>query len=100
MVVRPVARGEQLGAILGIPADKAEHIAASMLAEKRLGGSIDQPEGRIHFEHAHSADGGTDAAEALRAFDAQIEHLCRSVEVVANAIVAKHPEFAATTPSA
>ena len=91
---------EQLGALLGIDAAKAERIAASMLAEKRLSGSIDQPESRIHFEHAHaSEEGGTDAAEALRAFDAQIEHICRSVDVIANSIVAKHPEFTVVRPA-
>merc|ERR1719198_5571 len=47
---------DQLGALLGIGADKAERIAASMLAEKRLAGSIDQPDSRIFFEHGPSAD--------------------------------------------
>jgi COP9 signalosome complex subunit 4 len=85
---------DQLGLLLGIDAAKAERIAASMLAEKRLVGSIDQPESRIHFEHRQGDEGGTDSAEALRAFDAQIEHICRTVEVVSNAIVAQHPELA------
>jgi len=89
---------EQIGQLLQIDAAQAERIAASMLAEKRLVGSIDQPESRIHFEQrdAAEAENGTDAAEALRAFDAQIEHICRSVETIANAIVAKHPEFVIT----
>ena len=92
---------DQLGALLGIDAPKAERIAASMLAEQRLSGSIDQPESRLHFEHrGPNAEGsmGADNSGALRAFDAQIELICRSVESVANAIVAKHPEFA-TTPA-
>lgn len=103
---------DQLGALLGITADKAERVAASMLGEKRLLGTIDQPESRIFFEHSTNGMGagggnssdaaasssdvvstGTDSAEALRAFDAQIEHICRSVETISNAIVAKHPEF-------
>ena len=67
-----------------------------MLAEKRLVGSIDQPESCIHFEHTPDAEGGTDAAEALRAFDAQIANICRTVEAVANTIVAKHPELVPT----
>jgi len=87
---------EQLGALLEIEPSKAERTAASMLAEKRLNGSIDQPESRVHFDHTPDAEGGTDAAEALRAFDAQIEHICRSVEAVSNAIVAKHPQFVPT----
>ena len=36
------------------------------------------------------------AAEALRAFDAQIANICRTVEAVANTIVAKHPELVPT----
>ena len=83
-----------------------------MFGEKRLLGSIDQPESRIYFHHAptSAADasaaaagdaaaeegaGAADSAGSLRAFDAQIEHICRSVELVSNAIVAKHPEFVA-----
>ena len=83
-----------------------------MFGEKRLLGSIDQPESRIYFQHAptSAADasaaaagdaaaeegaGAADSAGSLRAFDAQIEHICRSVELVSNAIVAKHPEFVA-----
>jgi len=85
---------DQLGALLGIDAHKTEHIAASMLAEKRLGGSIDQVESRIYFEHAPDDYGATEGVEALRAFDAQITNICRSVELVANTILTKHPEFA------
>ena len=49
-------------------------MAASMLAEKRLAGSIDQPDSRIFFEHGPAADqGAAESAEALRSFDAQIE---------------------------
>ena len=93
---------EQLGLLLGIDGTKAERIAASMLAEKRLNGSIDQPESRILFDHRGDSKGEDepktgqpDGAESLRAFDHQIENICRSVEAIANAIVLKHPEFAA-----
>jgi len=87
---------EQLGALLGIDANKAERMAASMLMEKRLQGSIDQPESRLHFEHLPpGADAGAEAADALHAFDAQISSICHSVEGVANSIAAKHPELIA-----
>jgi COP9 signalosome complex subunit 4 len=92
---------EQLGQLLGIEASRAEAVAASMLTEKRLAGWIDQPDGRLFFEHGADADtadeDGTtapDSVDSLRAFDAQIAHVCRSVEVIANAIAAKHPELA------
>ena len=54
-----------------------------MLTERRLFGYIDQPERRIHFEHAPAGGGGSGedggagagggANDALHAFDAQIE---------------------------
>merc|ERR1719487_842179 len=70
---------EQLGALLGIDAAKAERIAASMLVEQRMQGSIDQVEQLIHFATEARSD-------ALHAFDNQIEHLCLSVETIANSI--------------
>ena len=79
---------EQLGALLGIDAAKAERIASAMLIEQRLQGSIDQVEQLIHF----ASEGRSDA---LHAFDTQIEHLCLSVETIANAITKGHPQFAA-----
>jgi len=90
---------DQLGLLLGIDASKAERMAASMLMEKRLQGYIDQPEARLHFEHLPAgADEATEYTDALHAFDAQIEHICRSVEGVANGIATKHPEFAIVAP--
>ena len=53
---------------------------------------------RLFFEHM-SANGNaaTESTEALHAFDAQIESICRSVELTANAAIAKHPELAGST---
>jgi len=83
---------EQLGALLGIGADKAERIASSMLVEKRLHGSIDQVDQLIHFDVKE--EGQSSSADALFAFDGQIEHVCRSVETISAEIAKKHPEFA------
>jgi len=83
---------EQLGALLGIGAGKAERIASSMLVEKRLHGFIDQVEMLIHFNV--NEDGQPSSVDALLAFDGQIEHVCRSVEALSAAIAKKHPEFA------
>ena len=78
----------QLGALLGIEAAQAERIASAMLAEQRLRGSIDQVDELIHF--------ATDArSDALHAFDTQIEHICLSVEKIANAVSKQHPQFVA-----
>jgi len=85
---------EQLGALLGIDAAKAEQIASSMLVEKRLRGSIDQVDLLLHFDV--KSDGASSSTDALLSFDTQIEHVCRNVETISNAIVSKHPEFAAS----
>mmetsp|Transcript_1264 Transcript_1264/g.2648 ORF Transcript_1264/g.2648 Transcript_1264/m.2648 type:complete len:417 (-) Transcript_1264:160-1410(-) len=78
---------EQLGALLGIDAAQAERVAAAMLVEERLEGSIDQVDQMLHFQRKN-------VSAALYAFDVQIEHICHSVESVTNAIAHKHPEFA------
>ena len=76
----------QLGALLGIEAAQAERIASAMLAEQRLRGSIDQVDELIHF--------ATDVrSDALHAFDTQIEHICLSVEKIANAVSKQHPQL-------
>merc|ERR1719188_2221689 len=41
-----------LGSLLTVPPDRAEKIAAKMIAEKRLEGYIDQKGGTIHFQGA------------------------------------------------
>lgn len=83
---------EQLGTLLGIGASKAEKIASAMLIEQRLVGTIDQVDEHLHF--ARPSGHAT-----LAAFDAQIEHICRSVETVASAIVKQHPELAVMVSS-
>lgn len=81
---------EQLGALLGIDAAKAERMASAMLVEQRLQGSIDQVEQLIHFASDSRSD-------ALHAFDTQIEHICRSVETIAGAITKKQlPQLVAS----
>jgi len=64
-----VALGE-LGRLLGIPAERAEKIAATMICEGRLEASIDQVERLVHF----SAQ-----AEAV-SFDARIAAVCNAVQ--------------------
>mmetsp|Transcript_24911 Transcript_24911/g.63229 ORF Transcript_24911/g.63229 Transcript_24911/m.63229 type:complete len:406 (-) Transcript_24911:124-1341(-) len=82
---------EQLGALLGIEATKAERMASAMLVEQRLQGSIDQVEQLIHFTSDSRSD-------ALHAFDTQIEHICRSVESIAGAITKKQlPQLATSS---
>eukprot|EP00967_Tisochrysis_lutea_P147279 scaffold279614_cov32-Tisochrysis_lutea.AAC.2 len=83
---------QQLAELLGIDPAKAERIASAMLIEKRLVGSIDQVDELIRFDTSSGP-------AALAAFDVQIEHVCRSVEAIASAIVKQHPNLTATQPA-
>eukprot|EP00242_Pyramimonas_sp_CCMP2087_P014326 CAMPEP_0198221966 /NCGR_PEP_ID=MMETSP1445-20131203/86061_1 /TAXON_ID=36898 /ORGANISM="Pyramimonas sp., Strain CCMP2087" /LENGTH=403 /DNA_ID=CAMNT_0043900301 /DNA_START=83 /DNA_END=1294 /DNA_ORIENTATION=+ len=60
----------ELGSLLGIEATKAEKVAARMITEERMQGSIDQVEGIIHF--ANDVD-------EIAQWDSQILSLCMSV---------------------
>lgn len=69
-----------LGSLLGVEADRAEEYAAGMVESGRLGGSIDQIEGVIHF---HGKEGAADpSAQSLRAWDANVQGLAEEVERV------------------
>ena len=75
----------ELGALLGISAARAEKIAASMINEGRMAGSLDQVEGLLHFRVGH---------EPLEPMDAQIQTICQSVNDVLDVIVKDHPQLA------
>jgi len=62
-----------LGQLLEVPPDRAEKIAAKMIAERRLGGFIDQKGGTIHFQ-------GSD--ENLEQWDRHIRNVCSQVNSV------------------
>lgn len=64
---------EELGALLGIGPDKAEKIAARMISEDRMRGSIDQVERVIHFEND---------IEELQQWDQQIVSICQALNDV------------------
>eukprot|EP00850_Spirogloea_muscicola_P017497 SM000151S01485 [mRNA] locus=s151:152962:156458:+ [translate_table: standard] len=71
---------EELGTLLGIDANKAESIAARMISEDRMHGSIDQVEAVIHFE------GNT---EELQQWDQQIQGVCLAVTSILDDMVKK-----------
>ncbi|KAK9810912.1 hypothetical protein WJX73_007661 [Symbiochloris irregularis] len=64
---------EELGTLLGTSAARAEDIAARMVGEGRLQGSIDQVDGMIRFE-AHS--------EELLHWDDQIQSICNQLNTI------------------
>nr|XP_024375288.1 COP9 signalosome complex subunit 4-like isoform X1 [Physcomitrium patens] len=71
---------EELGALLGIGPQKAEKIAARMISEDRMRGSIDQVEGVIHFEND---------IEELQQWDHQIVSICQALNDVLDSMVKK-----------
>ncbi|GBF98333.1 COP9 signalosome complex subunit 4 [Raphidocelis subcapitata] len=75
---------EELGALLGVTPERAEQVAADMLQEGRLQGSIDQVASLIHF---------ADSEEPLVQWDAQIKALCGRVNDIVEAFT-EHAEAA------
>lgn len=67
-----------LGQLLEVPPERAEKIAAKMIAEQRLDGHIDQKSGTIHFES--SGD------EELQRFDRHVRSVCGQVNCVLSRI--------------
>jgi COP9 signalosome complex subunit 4 len=72
-----------LALILNVDADGAENIAASMIAQGRLTGKIDQSKGLLHFVSAH----------VLQSWDANIDTVCNEVNGIFEKITAQHPEW-------
>eukprot|EP00933_Yihiella_yeosuensis_P041072 TRINITY_DN35509_c0_g1_i1.p1 TRINITY_DN35509_c0_g1~~TRINITY_DN35509_c0_g1_i1.p1 ORF type:complete len:404 (-),score=95.94 TRINITY_DN35509_c0_g1_i1:215-1426(-) len=66
----------ELGSLLEVTPERAEKIAAKMIAEKRLNGVIDQRAGVIHFDD--SLSGG----ENLSQWDRHIRNVCSQVDNV------------------
>jgi len=78
---------EGLGALLEIPAEKAERIASKMISEGRMQGYIDQIDSTVHFE----------SRQVLQAWDEQIKNLCYDVNKVIDKITIAEPQWLAKT---
>ncbi|KIY95845.1 COP9 signalosome complex subunit 4 [Monoraphidium neglectum] len=76
---------EELGALLGVTPERAEQVAADMMQEGRLQGSIDQVASLIHF---------ADREEPLVQWDARIKALCCRVNDIVDAFT-EHAEASA-----
>jgi COP9 signalosome complex subunit 4 len=70
---------QELGTLLDVDPVKAEDLAADMIGEGRLQGSIDQVEGLIHFE---------DSLEQLVQWDRQVAATCVKVDNILEQVVA------------
>lgn len=87
---------DALGTILGLQGsgdmtggEKAEAIAARMVEQGRLKGSIDQIAGVIYFDS--SAAGGASTGRHIRQWDAGVQRLLEDVEKVATSITDQFP---------
>lgn len=74
----------ELGSLLEITPEKAEQVAARMMVESRLQGSIDQIDKLIQFE----TDGGS-----LNLWDKHIEGACHTINVIVENLGNKYPQF-------
>jgi len=76
-----------LGALLEIPAERAERVASKMISEGRMQGHIDQIDSTVHFE----------SRQVLETWDNQIENLCFQVNSIIDKIGLVEPEWLAKT---
>lgn len=72
-----------LGALLEIPANKAERTASKMITEGRMQGHIDQIDSTVHFE----------TKQVLDTWDKQIQSLCFQVNNVIDKITQAQPDW-------
>ena len=93
-------RTANLGALLGVDADRAETYAAAMIESQRLGGSIDQIEGIIHFYKAGKEGGAVQGQQQqdavglqLRSWEQGIQGLAEEVEKVTTMLQREEPVF-------
>merc|ERR1712100_16751 len=84
-IYRNIAFAE-LGTLLGIEPIKAEKIAAKMITEDRLKGSIDQTSGLLVF----SGGGGHDVHQT---WDSHIAQVCGMANACADSIAKKYPQL-------
>jgi len=77
---------EDLGHVLGVTVQKAEEIAANMIAEGRLQGLIDQNNSLLHFSVNDSV---------LPQWDTHIDIACNSVNAVVDRLSSLHPAWMA-----
>lgn len=88
----------ELGALLGLDAEKAEEYAAHMLEQGRLSGRIDQIDGVIFFDGSEGSGERTNAGQAgtlvvrdLRKWDIRVQRLAEEVERVTSMLQAQYP---------
>ncbi|ETV83169.1 hypothetical protein H257_03969 [Aphanomyces astaci] len=79
-------RFQELGTLLGVDATRAEKVAALMIGEERMNGSIDQLHGILEFQSN---------VDALHGWDDRIQTICLNVNACAENIQATYPQLLA-----
>jgi len=74
----------ELGSLLEITPARAEKVAASMMSEDRMSGSIDQIDELIQFENL---------GDSITLWNSHIESVCHHANHILEAIGAKYPQF-------
>jgi len=82
---------DNLGALLGVDADRAEVYASGMMESHRLSGSIDQIAGIIHFNAPER--GHANAPVDIRPWDANVQSLAEEVERVTSMLQREEPAW-------
>jgi len=77
-------RFQDLGYMLGIPAEDAEKVAAKMITEDRLKGSIDQLDKLIRFN---------ENTTEFQLWDSHISNACTAVNDIIDYITESYPQF-------
>ena len=77
----------QLGQLLGVvDADKAEKVAAKMISDGSLNGSIDEVEGLLRFHPSTSTGGSGGDESTLLRWDEAITSFCVQLNKVTDAV--------------
>lgn len=74
----------ELGSLLEISPERAEKVAARMMSEERMKGSIDQIDQLIQFENA---------GESITIWNVHIESVCHHANTILEVLTAKYPTF-------
>lgn len=75
----------ELGSLLEISPARAEKVAASMMSEERMSGSIDQIDELIQFENV---------GDSITLWNDHIESVCHHANRILETVSAKYPQFA------
>lgn len=75
----------ELGSLLEITPERAEKVAASMMSEERMSGSIDQIDQLIQFENA---------GDSITQWNSHIESVCHHANRILETMGNKYPQFA------